>query len=121
MSLNGIPDPLHSRVDGWLQVCAVDDLPLFEGRNVTVDGALIAIFRTADGYFALDGVCPHKGGPLADGILADGCVTCPLHARRFDLRTGELINGDDEGVQTYEVAERDGMLWLALDSPARAA
>ena len=50
--------------------------------------AAIAIFRAAAGWFALDAACPHRGGPLADGIVCDSAVICPLHDRRFDLATG---------------------------------
>jgi nitrite reductase (NADH) small subunit len=88
------------------------DVPLLEGRSVRVDGRRIAVFRTADGFRAIDHECPHAGGPLSDGIVAGGCVTCPLHNLRFDLATGESTDGAHR-VQTYEVLERDGALWLA--------
>ena len=66
----------------------VEDVPLLEGRSVTVAGRRVAVFRTAEGFHAIDAACPHEGGPLADGLVADSCVTCPLHGWRFDLRTG---------------------------------
>jgi nitrite reductase (NADH) small subunit len=89
------------------------DVPLLEGRSVTVAGRRVAVFRTDDGYHAIDAACPHRGGPLADGLVADACVTCPLHGRRFDLRTGEGI-GDYDGVTAHEVVEREGELWLRV-------
>jgi nitrite reductase (NADH) small subunit len=97
------------------------DVPLLEGRSVRVAGRRVAVFRTEDGFSAIDAACPHLGGPLADGIVAGGCVTCPLHGRRFDLRTGEGL-GDYEGVVAHEVVERDGELWLRVtaDEPAPA-
>jgi len=90
-----------------------DDVPMLEGRSVTIGGRRIAVFRTPDGFRAIEGACPHAGGPLADGIVADRCVTCPLHGWRFDLDTGEARNADAR-VRTYEVLERDGELWLAV-------
>ena len=60
------------------------------------------MFRTPEGFRALDHACPHAGGPLADGIVADRCVTCPLHGWRFELDTGEARNADAR-VRTYEV------------------
>ena len=87
------------------------DVPMLEGRSVTIDGHRIAIFRTPEGFRAIDHACPHKGGPLADGIVADRCVTCPLHGWRFDLETGEATNADAR-VRAYEVVERAGELWL---------
>jgi nitrite reductase (NADH) small subunit len=98
------------------------DVPLLEGRSVTVAGRRVAVFRTPGGFRAVDGTCPHKGGPLADGLVADSCVTCPLHGWRFDLRTG-VEAGGRAGLRTYPVEERDGELWLELpgDELARAA
>ena len=86
---------------------------MLEGRSVTIGGRRIAVFRTPDGWRAIEGACPHAGGPLADGIVADRCVTCPLHGWRFDLDTGAARNADAR-VRTYEVLERDGELWLAV-------
>jgi nitrite reductase (NADH) small subunit len=91
------------------------DVPPLEGRSVTVGGRRIAIFRRADGWAAIDAICPHRGGPLQDGLVADGCVTCPLHGRRFDLETGEGTGGPDTPpVAVHEIAERDGELWVRL-------
>lgn len=93
----------------WVAVGRATDVPLWEGRRVTLDGERIAIFRTEDGVHAVAADCPHAGGPLQDGLVADGCVTCPLHGWRFDLRDGEQIGGA-AGLRTYEVVERDGLL-----------
>jgi nitrite reductase [NAD(P)H] small subunit len=96
-----------------------EDVPMLEGRSVDVGGHRIAVFRTAEGFRAIDHACPHAGGPLADGIVAGGCVTCPLHNLRIDLSTGESTDGTRR-VRTYDVVERDGELWLAGEL-ARAA
>ena len=90
-----------------------DDIPMLEGRSVEVGGRRIAVFRTPDGFRAIDHACPHAGGPLADGIVAGGCVTCPLHGLRIDLATGEACGDPSQRVRTYDVVERDGALWLA--------
>ena len=89
-----------------------EDVPMLEGRSVEVGGRRIAVFRTPDGFRAIDHACPHAGGPLADGIVAGGCVTCPLHGLRFDLITGECGDGASH-VRAYAVVERGGELWLA--------
>ena len=89
-----------------------DDVPMLEGRSVAVGDRRLAVFRTADGYHAIDHACPHAGGPLADGIVAGGCVTCPLHGLRFELATGRCADGASH-VRAYAVVERDGELWLA--------
>ena len=88
-----------------IRACHVEDVPPGEGRALTVDGRRIAIFRAATGWYALDHVCPHAGGPLADGILADCRVICPLHERAYDLATGAALGGG-AGVATYPVEVR---------------
>jgi nitrite reductase (NADH) small subunit len=103
------------------RVCSTRDVPLGEGRVVTIGGRRVAVFHTPDGWYALDHGCPHKGGPLADGILADACVVCPLHDRRYDLRTGAAIDGG-EPVAAHPVQVRGDDVLVAVAAPlARAA
>ena len=67
----------------------VDDIPLGEGRAYAVDGEMVAVFRLRDGSLrAVSAVCPHRGGPLADGQIDRAVVVCPLHQHVFDLATG---------------------------------
>ena len=95
-----------------IRIGRADEIPMLEGRSVLVGGRRIAVFRTPDGFRALDHACPHQGGPLSDGIVADRCVTCPLHGWRFDLLTGERLGGEGPALATYDVRERDGVLEL---------
>lgn len=94
-----------------IRVCSVEDVPPGEGRAVTLAGARVAVFHTATGWYALDAACPHAQGPLADGIVADRTVICPLHERRFDLATGEAETGD-ERVRCFSVSVRDGEVFV---------
>jgi nitrite reductase (NADH) small subunit len=96
---------------GFHRVGRACDVPLLEGRQATIAGRRIAVFRLPDGFAALDAACPHAGGPLSDGIVADNCVTCPLHGRRVDLRTGACADG---AVAVHEIVERDGELWVRV-------
>jgi nitrite reductase (NADH) small subunit len=110
---------------GWTQIGRAADVPLLEGRSATVvvpgTGARrLAVFRLPGGWAATDAACPHRGGPLGDGIVTASCVTCPLHQRRFDLVTGEQVGGPDR-VVVHEIAERDGMLWVRLAQDAGEA
>jgi nitrite reductase (NADH) small subunit len=100
-------------MNGWVRIGTVHDVPLLEGRSVAVGEWTIAVFKLRDGSFAaIDAACPHAGGPLADGIVADACVTCPLHNRRFDLATGE--SDGVERVEVHEVEVRGIELWLKV-------
>ncbi|MBA3300698.1 MAG: nitrite reductase small subunit NirD [Thermoleophilaceae bacterium] len=101
-----------------IDVCGIEDVPLGEGRAVTVDGSRIAVFHSASGWYALDDVCPHRGGPLSDGLLADSCVTCPLHDRRFALDSGESMNGED-GVTAHTVRMRGERVFVELAGAQR--
>ena len=96
----------------WTLIGRVGDVPELEGRSVTIADRRIAVFRLPDGWAAVDGECPHRGGPLSDGIVSERCVTCPLHNRRFDLRTGALLSGG--GIAVHDVHEHGGNLYLRL-------
>ena len=100
--------------------CKVDDVPPGEGRAITLGERRIAIFRSAEAWYALDAVCPHLGGPLADGIVCDRAVICPLHERRFDLATGAPLTSGD-GVPAYAVEVRGDRVYVALAEPERRA
>ena len=72
----------------------VDQIPLGEGRAFAVDGEMVAVFRLRDGSLrAVSAVCPHAGGPLADGQIDRRVVVCPLHLTAFDLATGRATTG----------------------------
>ena len=94
-----------------VEVGAVDEIPVGEGRTFAVDGDQIAVFRLRDGSLrAIDAVCPHKGGPLADGLADDRVVVCPLHGHTFDICTGAEAGGADMSVRSYPVFAVDGAI-----------
>ena len=109
----------------WTRVCAEDDVPFLEGRRVEVGGFYIGVFNTEEGFYAVYDVCPHRGGPLSDGNVAATTVTCPMHARKIDLRTGAVL--DDDGLSctfAFPVKIENGSVYLdarALASPAAAS
>lgn len=73
----------------WVRIANVGDCPSGSGRELIAAGKVVALFRVNDEFFALDGICPHQGGPLGKGEL-NGCVlTCPWHGWQFDVRTGQ--------------------------------
>ncbi|HEU4346489.1 MAG TPA: Rieske (2Fe-2S) protein [Actinoplanes sp.] len=75
----------------------VDEIPLGEGRAYRVDGEMVAVFRLRDGSLrAVSAICPHRGGPLADGQIDLKVVICPLHLNAFDLTTGCSLSGQPD-------------------------
>lgn len=97
----------------WLDIGALDDIPRQGARVVKTAAGCVAVFRTAaDEVFAIDDTCPHKGGPLSEGIVHGTSVTCPLHSWVFSLETG-MAQGADEGeVATYPLKVEAGRLML---------
>ena len=91
---------------------AVADIPLGQGVCFIVKGEEIAVFRSRMGeIFAVANKCPHRQGPLAEGIIGNGKVVCPLHGHKFDLKTGEGSESH-ECVQTFKVWEENGQIML---------
>ncbi len=90
-------------------------MPPGEGRAFEVAGLLIAVFRTRAGeVFATQALCPHRAGPLADGMLGGRVIMCPLHDRAYDLATGQEIGADCK-LDTYPIRTGpDGALLLTL-------
>ena len=78
-------------------------IPLGEGRAFAIDDQRVAVFRARSGQlFAVQADCPHKGGPLADGLLGGTTLICPLHSWKFDLSSGEALMGSC-GLRTFPV------------------
>jgi nitrite reductase (NADH) small subunit len=100
----------------WIRIIACDSLPPREGRTLLVGRRQIALFNLGDRFFAVDNRCPHKGGPLADGIVSGDSVVCPLHAWKVDLATGSVERpaGASACTQAYDVRVDDGMVMLRL-------
>lgn len=94
----------------------IDEIPLGEGRTFAIDGEQIAVYRLRDGSLrALGAVCPHKGGPLADGLTDDDAVVCPLHGLTYDLNSGAEASGEP-GVCSHDVrTDDDGSIRLSLE------
>lgn len=105
----------------WTRIAHCDDIALREGRAVKVGNREIAIFNLGDRFLAVNNRCPHKGGPLAEGIVSGASVVCPLHAWKISLETGEGANGASASgcVETFRTRVERGVIFLELsvDSP----
>jgi nitrite reductase (NADH) small subunit len=101
-----------------LEVGPLSAIPPGEGRNVEAMGQKIAVFHTRAGaVFAVQAECPHRKGPLADGLVGGTILICPLHAWKFDLATGEALFGDC-GITIYPVRVNEaGRIILTIGRP----
>ena len=98
---------------GWIDIGALDDIPTRGARLVRTRLGCVAVSRTAgDEVYALDNACPHKQGPLADGIVHGSSVTCPLHNWVISLETGQVQGADEGQVATYPARVEDGRILL---------
>lgn len=104
-------------MSNFLDIGGLDDIPQQGARVVKTGHGCIAVFRTAgDRVYALDDKCPHKGGPLSNGIQHGDSVTCPLHNWVFDLNSGEAQGADEGAVRTYPVKVESGRILIDRDS-----
>ena len=100
----------------WVRITQQENLPLREGRVVQLGGGEVAIFNLGDRVLAFENRCPHRGGPLADGIVSGKLVVCPLHAWKIDLESGEVAKPAEElsCVRSYPVKVEDGIVMLGI-------
>ena len=105
----------------WIGVVKLEDIPQLGSRVVETDTVNIALFRTtSDEVFAIKDECPHKQGPLSQGIVHGTSVTCPLHNWKIDLASGEALGPDEGCTNTYATKVEKGMVYLS-SSKAMAA
>jgi nitrite reductase (NADH) small subunit len=108
----------------WVRVTCVESVPLREGREVLVGKRTIAVFNLGHQFLAVDNLCPHRQGPLADGIVSGNSVVCPLHAWRINLQSGEVERptaGVGHCVCAYPTRVEDGVISVELPVPAAPA
>ncbi len=106
----------------WLDICALDEINPLGSRVVAGPKGDIAIFRAADDQvFALDDRCPHKGGPLSQGLIYGKRVACPLHNWQIELESGEAVALDQGCAHRHPVRVENGRVLLGLDSVALCA
>jgi nitrite reductase (NADH) small subunit len=88
----------------WLRICGVNELPATGGMRVCTAGSSEICVANENGALrAIDNICPHRGGPLAEGSVEDGKVLCPWHAWAFDLKTGVADHNASEKVRVYPI------------------
>lgn len=99
----------------WIKVTRTENIPPREGRPVKIGDAELAIFNLNGRFLTIDNACPHKGGPLCDGIVSGTSVVCPLHGRHFDLESGMPVRASESAcLAVYPTRVEDGVVMVRL-------
>jgi len=102
-------------MSNWIEIGALKDIPRLGSRVVRTASGDIAVFRTEnDEVFALDDRCPHKGGPLSQGIVHNRRVTCPLHNFVIELESGKAVAPDEGCTHSNPAKVENGIVWLSI-------
>ena len=99
----------------YRRVASVDAIPSGKGAVVEVGGKAVAIFNVEGRFYAVDNVCSHRGGPLAEGSLRGKLVICPWHGAQFDITNGQVLSFPaTEGIASYSTKVEEGGVWVAI-------
>lgn len=100
----------------WIRVTHTENIPIRQGRSVRIGPYVVAIFNLGGAFRAVENCCPHRNGPLADGIVAGNDVVCPLHSWRFSLDSGDACTPQSGSacVRTFETKVVDGVVMVSL-------
>ena len=102
-------------MSNWTEIVALEDIPMLGSRVVDAGDMQVAVFRTSgDMVFAIKNECPHKKGPLSEGIVHGTSVTCPLHNWKIDLASGEALGADEGCTNTFPVKIENGLVYIEL-------
>jgi len=106
---------MSQNMSNWTQIVALDEIPTLGSRVVKTDTLTIALFRTSNNeVFAIKDECPHKQGPLSQGIVHGNSVTCPLHNWKIDLASGEAMGADEGCVNTFNTKVENGIVLINI-------
>jgi 3-phenylpropionate/trans-cinnamate dioxygenase ferredoxin component len=97
-----------------VRVAAAGEVRPGEARVLEAEGRSVALFNVEGRYYAIDNVCPHRGGPLGEGDLEGSVVSCPWHAWRFDVASGANVNNPAVKLGCYAVSEEGGSVFVEL-------
>ncbi|MFC1853651.1 thiamine pyrophosphate-dependent enzyme, partial [candidate division CSSED10-310 bacterium] len=119
LTISAANKALDPKEKEWVKVAAVDEIKEGQIKAVIVQSQQIVLSLVEGKYGALDGRCPHQGGPLSDGRIDHGVLRCPWHGHAFNPITGKAL-GQDGNVKAFKVEEREDGIYILLDSPHKA-
>ena len=98
----------------WQPVARDSEIPIGTSKEVEFQGRLVALFNVNGNICAIDGICPHQGAPLSDGLVTDCLVTCPWHGWQFHVGTGRNVHNDSVSLDRHDVRVKGGEVYLAI-------
>lgn len=98
----------------WHYLCELSGIPQNSSREFVVDSRIVALFHSAQGLHAIDGMCAHQGGPIAQGQLDGQCVTCPWHGWQYDITNGKNLLTGKQMLDCFEVEQRGDAVWIEI-------
>ncbi len=98
----------------WHMLAGAEEIPVGTGREFTVGGRIVAVYRVGAEYHAMDGICAHAGGPVAKGMLRGCVVTCPWHGWQFDVTTGQHCLTPHIQQEQFACKVEGGQVWVEL-------
>lgn len=101
-------------MSNWIRIAAVTDCPPGTAKELVAENRIVALFNVNGQFHALDGVCPHQGGPLGQGTLSGCIVTCPWHGWQFDVTTGQHQTSQSLVHPSFPVKVEDGEVYVDL-------
>lgn len=119
LTISGANRALGGKEPLWERVAGLDELKDGETKKLSIKNRQVVLSLVNGKYGALDGRCPHQGGPLIDGRIDNGVIRCPWHGHAFNPITGKAL-GEDSDIKAYEVEKREDGIYLLLDSPSRS-
>jgi len=99
----------------WVRVADVSQCPPGGAIECTIEERVVALFNLGGAFYALDGICPHQGGPLGQGCLTEAIVTCPWHGWQFDVRTGQHQLSKAIRQPTFATRVEGDAVWIDLE------
>jgi nitrite reductase [NAD(P)H] small subunit len=109
-----------TREHNWTRITGIENIPPREGRSVAINGLELAIFNLQDRFVTIENQCPHKGGPLCDGIVSGTTVVCPLHGWRFDLDSGMATRASSPAcINTFPTRVENGVVLVDVGAGSR--
>ncbi len=100
----------------WHRVCDLAELSPETAREFVIGPRIVAVFHSRDGLHAIDGMCAHQGGPIAQGQLDGQCVTCPWHGWQYNITDGKNLLTGKQMLDCFPVEVREGSVWVNVDS-----